>query len=64
MRYQDITFTIDIDEFTQEQYDKLITGLGELINPCGVADCNRCGVGDINTMTYSDQMMKNLGVTS
>ena len=55
MRYVDITFTVDRDELTQEQYDQLITDIGYLML--------LGGVGDINTMTYDDQMMKNLGVT-
>ena len=55
MRYVDITFTVDRDELTQEQYDKLIADIGELML--------LGGVGDINTMTYDDQMMKSLGVT-
>ena len=55
MRYVDITFTIDRDHLDQEQYDQLIADVGELML--------LAGVGDIETMTYDDQMMKNLGVT-
>ena len=55
MRYVDITFTIDRDHLDQEQYDQLIADIGELML--------LAGVGDINTETYTDEMMKNLGVT-
>lgn len=55
MRYVDITFTVDRDELTQEQYDQLMLDIGYLML--------LGGVGEINTETYSDEMMKSLGVT-
>lgn len=53
MRYQDITITIDIDALNQKEHDKLIATLKRFT----VA-------GEVNTMTYDDELMESLGYSS
>ena len=54
MRFQDITFTIDIDALSQEQYDERMAKLQKLFTV----------VGEVNTMTYDDELMESLGYSS
>ena len=54
MRFQDITFTIDIDSLSQEQYDERMAKLQKLFTV----------VGEVNTMTYDDELMESLGYSS
>ena len=54
MRFQDITFTIDIDSLSEEEYNKLMAKITELMPV----------IGEVNTMTYDDQLMESLGYSS
>ena len=54
MRFQDITFTIDIDSLREKEYNKLMAKITELMPV----------VGEVNTMTYDDELMESLGYSS
>ena len=54
MRFQDVTFTIDIDSLSEEEYNKLMAKITESMPV----------VGEVNTMTYDDELMKSLGYSS
>ena len=54
MRFQDITFTIDIDSLSEKEYNKLMAKLQKLFTV----------VGEVNTMTYDDELMESLGYSS
>ena len=54
MRFQDITFTIDIDSLSDKEYNKLMAKITELMPV----------IGEVNTMTYDDELMESLGYSS
>ena len=54
MRFQDVTFTIDIDSLSEKQYNKLMAKITELMPV----------IGEVNTMTYDDELMESLGYSS
>ena len=54
MRFQDITFTIDIDSLSEKEYNKLMAKITELMPV----------IGEVNTMTYDDELMESLGYSS
>ena len=54
MRFQDITFTIDIDSLSEKEYNKLMAKITELMPV----------IGEVNTMTYDDELMESQGYSS
>ena len=54
MRFQDVTFTIDIDSLSEEEYNKLMAKIAESMPV----------IGEVNTMTYDDELMESLGYSS
>lgn len=54
MRFQDVTFTIDIDSLSDEEYNKLMAKIAESMPV----------IGEVNTMTYDDELMESLGYSS
>ena len=54
MRFQDVTFTIDIDSLSEKEYNKLMAKITELMPV----------IGEVNTMTYDDELMESLGYSS
>lgn len=54
MRFQDITFTIDIDSLSEKEYNELMAKITELMPV----------IGEVNTMTYDDELMESLGYSS
>ena len=54
MRFQDVTFTIDVDSLSEKEYNKLMAKITELMPV----------IGEVNTMTYDDELMESLGYSS